>query len=156
MTQDLTSTIIDIANARPLRAMDGQSLWPQMTGADKPWTRPVIIEALIRGLRRTSKGFPPRITEFGIRTGRYKYVRYSQGTEELYDLARDPNELTGRQRDPRYAEIKRQLIVQWQRYVGCRVASCNAPLPPELQQNTATMRGQNSFALAAKARYYDR
>ena len=23
-------------------------------------------------------------------------------------------------------------------------------------QNTATMRGQNSFALAAKARYYDR
>jgi len=46
--------------------------------------------------------------------------------------------------------------VQWQRYVGCRVASCNAPLPPELQQNTATMRGQNSFALAAKARYYDR
>ena len=111
--------ILDIANAAPLPGMDGISLWPVMTGADRAWRRPVLLEALKR-LRRTSPGFPPRLSQFGVRTGRYKYVRYSNGFQELYDLRTDPNELTGLHRDPAYADVKARMVAVWKQYAGCR------------------------------------
>ena len=79
----------------------------------------MLLEALWR-LPRTSPGFPPRLSEFGVRTGRYKYVRYSTGTQELYDLRTDPNELKGLQRDPAHADIKARMVAVWKQYAGCR------------------------------------
>ena len=154
-TPDLTATILDLANAPTLPGMDGTSVWPQVRGPDQGWTRPVLLEALI-GVARTSPGFPPGVTEFGVHTGRYKFVRYSNGFEELYDLATDPNELTGRQRDPAYAEIKAQLMVLWEQYAACRGAACTAPLPPEFQLSPAQLRTQESYANWAKDVYYNR
>ena len=156
MTHDLTATLLDIANAQPLPGMDGTSLWPVMTGADRAWTRPVLLEALF-GLSRTSPGFPAGVTQFGVRTGRYKYVRYSNGAEELYDLTEDPNELTGRQIDPAYAEIKARMVALWVKYAACRgAATCAAPLPQDLQVDPATLRSQESNARRAWDLYYNR
>ena len=36
----------------------------------------------------------------GVRSDRYKYVEYSTGESELYDLRADPAELTSRHDDP--------------------------------------------------------
>jgi len=154
MTHDLTATLLDIANASSLPGMDGTSLWPVMTGADRPWTRPVLLEAKL-GMSRTSPGFPPGINQLAVRTGRYKYVRYSNRAEELYDLAADPNELTGRQRDPAYAEIKSRMVALWRQYAACRRTTCTAPLPEDLQVGTATLRAQDSNARRAWNRYYN-
>ena len=117
--------------------MDGKSLWPVLSGPDAAWDRPVLIEAWLSSLPRGVAGFAGGITEFGVRTGRYKYIRYSNGAEELYDLGTDPNELTGRQRDPAYADAKAQMLGLWRQYAGCRGAACNAPLPAELQTDTS-------------------
>ena len=51
---------------------------------------------------------------FGIRTSRYKLIRFYQFDEwEFYDLKQDPDELSNRYGDPKHAEtiarLKRQL-----------------------------------------------
>ncbi len=39
----------------------------------------------------------------------FRYIRYRDGTEELYDHRVDPNEHHNLANDPRYAEIKEKL-----------------------------------------------
>ena len=43
---------------------------------------------------------------FAVRGDRYRYVVYSDGEEELYDHANDPNEWNNLANDPAYQEIK--------------------------------------------------
>ena len=154
MTHDLTATVLDLAGAAPLEEMDGVSLRAVLAGEDEAWTRPVLTEAKMN-VPRTTAGFPAGITELGVRTGRYKYIRYADGFEELYDLATDPNELTGRQHDPAYAPIKRQLAEQWSRYVGCRTTACTDPLPPELQVTPDELREIDENFIRQKRAYYE-
>jgi arylsulfatase A-like enzyme len=40
-----------------------------------------------------------------IRTDRWRYIRYADGTEELYDHDHDPHEWTNLALDPAYREI---------------------------------------------------
>ena len=44
-----------------------------------------------------------------VRSERYRYIRYHDGSEELYDLERDPNEWTNRASDPELAAVKQRL-----------------------------------------------
>jgi arylsulfatase A-like enzyme len=44
-----------------------------------------------------------------VRDQRYRYIRYHDGSEELYDHREDPNEWHNRAADPELAEIKRCL-----------------------------------------------
>jgi len=61
---------------------------------------------------------------YGVRTASHKYVRYfgEDDAEELYDLARDPDELHNRAGDPGYVEVQRDLSRQaeawWRRTNG--------------------------------------
>lgn len=45
----------------------------------------------------------------GIRTERWRYIRYSDGAEELYNIQSDPNEWKNLASDKAYAEIKTSL-----------------------------------------------
>ncbi len=47
-----------------------------------------------------------------IRDERFRYVRYGDGSEELYDHEDDPNEWSNRAKDPKLAEVKERLA-QW-------------------------------------------
>ena len=40
---------------------------------------------------------------------RYRYIRYEDGSEELYDHDNDPNEFTNLRKDPNYADVKARL-----------------------------------------------
>jgi arylsulfatase A-like enzyme len=49
---------------------------------------------------------------FGIVTAGYKYVEYTTGEKELYDLTADPSELTNLASDPAHASLQSQLATQ--------------------------------------------
>jgi hypothetical protein len=55
-----------------------------------------------------------------VRTLRYKYVRWSYGGEELYDLLTDPYELRNRA----HAELMARLAAKAKRLRRCGGASC--------------------------------
>ena len=46
---------------------------------------------------------------YAVRNAAWKYVEYSTGEEELYDLVNDPYELNNVADQPEYAEIQAQL-----------------------------------------------
>jgi N-acetylglucosamine-6-sulfatase len=144
-TEDVTATILDLAGARPPHPADGVSLVPTFT-RDRGWTAPVLTEGrddagVFRVPRdRRTAGFDDVRTSIGIRTARWKYVRYDDGDGELYDLDRDPNELRSHFGEPAYAAVQARLQAVWLRYKDCQGAACSAPMPPDLQRTAARTR----------------
>ena len=51
-----------------------------------------------------------------LRTDRFRYVRYEDGSEELYDLKKDPNEWDNLSADPEQREILERLGREVARY----------------------------------------
>jgi N-acetylglucosamine-6-sulfatase len=144
-TQDVTATILDLADARPPRPADGVSVLPSVEG-DRGWRVPVLTEGtqadrvFREAARRSPPGFEDGRTTIGLRTPRWKYVRYNDGDGELYDLDRDANELRNRYGDPRFADVQMQLAALWERYKDCSGEACREPLPEDLQRDPAQNR----------------
>ena len=69
----------------------------------------------------------------GLRTERWKYVRYSTGEVEVYDLRDDPGELVNVAGRPELRRTERLLAREWRRLSTCAGDSCRAPLPPGLE-----------------------
>jgi arylsulfatase A-like enzyme len=81
---DLAPTIAAAAGVEA-PATDGESLLPLLDASASAWRRDFLIEHL--------EGTNPVTTYCGVRSARWKYVRYATGEEELYDLDTDPFEL---------------------------------------------------------------
>jgi arylsulfatase A-like enzyme len=81
---DITPTIADLTGVSLPGPLDGTSLVPALAGTGPIPTKGVLLEHL-------SMWFAPSYC--GLRTRRWKYVVYRTGTQELYDLRRDPYEL---------------------------------------------------------------
>ena len=92
---DIYPTLIDLCHLSAQQGLEGHSLLPQLkdTTAPRPWP---AITTHNRG-------------NHSVRTERWRYIRYADGTEELYDHETDPNEWTNRAGDPSLTEIKRDL-----------------------------------------------
>jgi N-acetylglucosamine-6-sulfatase len=119
---DLAPTILDLAGARASVPVDGRSLMPFATNTGRRSDRPIFLEA------NTIDDPSPGIPYAGLRTRRFKYVRYRSGELELYDLARDPHELASRHRDRSYRATRAALARALARYRNCAGAGCRAPL----------------------------
>lgn len=119
---DLAPTILELAGATPSVAVDGRSLMPFAQDPGMRTTRPILFEA--NSVDKPSIGIP----YVGIKTQRYAYIRYRDGEQELYDLARDPREVKSRHNDPRYARTKRALSDALARLRSCSGASCGEQL----------------------------
>ena len=50
-----------------------------------------------------------RFQDHAVRTDRWRYIRYADGSEELYDESKDPMEWANLAADSRYADIKTDL-----------------------------------------------
>lgn len=74
---------------------EGVSLVPLLKDPSASWDRPAL----------TTHGRG----NHAVRTERYRYIRYSDGTEELYDHAEDPLEWKNRAADPSLAAVKAEL-----------------------------------------------
>jgi arylsulfatase A-like enzyme len=60
-----------------------------------------------------------------LRSARWRYIRYHDGTEELYDTTRDPNEWTNLAGDPEYAGVKAKFAP--------RLPKTDAPPGPKME-----------------------
>lgn len=121
---DLAPTILEIAGAKPGRTMDGLSLLPAARGERRLPRRDVPLEAL----RPLFRFFTP-ITAFdvpyyGVRAARFKYVRWSFGESELYDLREDPHELDNLAQLPEYADVVARLEARAATLQDCAGAAC--------------------------------
>ena len=115
---DLAPTIVDAADARAGRVLDGRSLLPFLANPSRPLNRDLLIE---RG--------PGEDPYAAIRTARYLYVEYQSGAKELYDLDRDPYELESRHADPAYGDVRRDLAERLAHLRSCRGAACRTRAP---------------------------
>ena len=107
---DFAPTLLDFANAKPGRTLDGVSLLPTIRKPKKRPDRALEIEALaplFAGQIPVNAWDRPYT---GVRTDQYTYVVWTEtGEEELYDRAADPYQLNNVAADPAYAAIKAEL-----------------------------------------------
>jgi uncharacterized sulfatase len=79
---DVYPSILDLAGLPPVPGVDGASLRPLLADPSAAW-RPGALSF------RKAKAPPLAVS---VRTGRYRYTQWPDGSEELYDHATDPVE----------------------------------------------------------------
>ncbi len=92
---DIYPTLIDLCGLPAQSELEGHSLAPQLKDAKAPREWPAITTH--------------NAGNHGIRTEDWRYIRYADGSEELYDMQRDPNEWTNLAKDPQHAATKTAL-----------------------------------------------
>jgi N-acetylglucosamine-6-sulfatase len=110
---DLAPTIVDAAGATAGRVMDGRSLLAVIANPGMLLGRDLLVE---RG--------PGQGTFTALRAPNYFYAEYGNGEQELYDLARDPYQLSSRHADPAYAAIEADLAERLEHLRACAGLTC--------------------------------
>ena len=123
---DFAPTLLDAANAKPGRTMDGVSLLPT---ARKPKRRPDRVLEIEAPHPLFAGDFPQLAWDrpyAGVRTDRYTYVVWTEtGEEELYDREVDPYQLQNAAADPAYAGVKAALAAKLEKLDDCKGEACN-------------------------------
>jgi len=89
------STLCELAGVPVPEHVRGPSLMPLMKNGAAPWDHVAVCSH--------GRGNHAAIDK------QWRYIRYQDGGEELYDYRADPNEWTNRANDPALAEIKLKL-----------------------------------------------
>ena len=100
---DIAPTILELAGLKVPQEMQGHSLVPLLNGGNPEWRTDFLCEHLFEH---------PKIPKSeGVRTQRWKYIRYFEQQpvyEELYDLENEPHEAYNLTGNPKYAgELER-------------------------------------------------
>ena len=81
-------------------------------------------------LAEPSSARPAAISSYGegntsIRTQRWRYIRYEDGSEELYDHRADPDEWTNLANKPKHEKTKKKLaqMIPTNQHPGLKVQS---------------------------------
>lgn len=106
---DNAPTFAEAAGVTSL-ATDGASYLPLLSDSPTPWRSSFLMEHLYVYRKPTAAwDFP---SYCGIRTKDAKYLQYSGGEHELYDLAGDPYELENVADRPGYAALQSDLAAE--------------------------------------------
>ncbi len=92
---DIFPTLLELCGLPARNDLEGHSLSPQLRDANAQRAWPAITTH--------NQG------NHTVRTRDRRYIRYADGSEELYHLDQDPNEWTNLAADPRWEEEKRTL-----------------------------------------------
>jgi arylsulfatase A-like enzyme len=123
---DLAPTIVDAAEAQPGRIMDGRSLIPFARDRLLHSGRDILLETT---------------TYAAVRSPNWLYAEYVTGEQELYNIARDRDELSSLHNDLSFGRIKANLANRLHRLRGCRGASCRRGPDLFLASRTQRPRG---------------
>lgn len=91
---DLYPTVVDLCGLPSRKECEGLSLRPLLENAAAK--RPPAVIDYLRG-------------NHAVRNDRWRYIRYHDGTEELYDESADKEDWKNLAADPKYATIKTEL-----------------------------------------------
>jgi N-acetylglucosamine-6-sulfatase len=125
---DLAPTILDAADAKAGRAQDGRSLFGLFDDPGVQWGRELLIEG----------GNNQGLTFTALRNYRWKYIEHRNGELELYDLERDPDELTNVAADPALGPLRTAMAARLAALRVCAGRSCRAK--PALRLDAARRR----------------
>ena len=106
--QDVYPTLVELCGLTSQDQLDGQSLVPLLAQPDRERERPALT-TYQRG-------------NHALRNERWRYICYSDGTEELYDHESDPNEFHNLADHSEYDSVKEEFA-QW-------LPEANAPDAP--------------------------
>jgi arylsulfatase A-like enzyme len=123
---DLAPTITKVTGAQPGRVMDGRSLIPLAKDRLLQSGRDILLETP---------------TYSAVRSPNWLYAEYTTGERELYNLARDRDELNSLHADPRYDKIKANLAARLARLRLCKGSACRRG--PELSLASHLQRGRS-------------
>jgi arylsulfatase A-like enzyme len=113
---DLYATLAELCGSSPPSTVEGHNLVLLLKDPSAPWRYPVV----------TTHGR----NNHAVRSERWRYIRYRDGTEELYDHEHDPMEWTNLAGKPEHESVKKELAA-W-------LPKVNAPdVPKETSQSKA-------------------
>ena len=92
---DLSPTLAELCGLPALAQWEAKSFAKLVGDPEAEWDRPAI----------TTHGR----NHHSVRTERWRYIRYEDGGEELYDHEKDPLEWTNLAGDPQFSEVKEKL-----------------------------------------------
>jgi arylsulfatase A-like enzyme len=111
---DIYPTLIELCGLPPKEGLEGQSLVPLLKDPGAEWERPAL----------TTHGRE----NHSIRSERWRYIRYRDGTEELYDHDNDELEWTNLAGRAEHADVKQELA-RW-------LPESNAPDAPVAERKS--------------------
>jgi len=116
--QDIAPTLIQFAGGRPGPQVQGRSLLPLLSGKRSGWRKSLLVEYWAENAMPWLIG----MTYKAVRTGRYKYIRWVNRSrngelDELYDLDRDPYEISNVINRPAYRSVRERLRRELRRLV---------------------------------------
>jgi len=88
---DIYPTLVELCGLPPRSDLEGISLGPQLRDATAKRERPAITSH--------NQG------NHAVRSEHWRYIRYADGSRELYDMRKDPNEWTNLAGDPQLAGV---------------------------------------------------
>jgi arylsulfatase A-like enzyme len=88
---DIYPTLVELAGLPAKDELEGISLVPQLQDADAPRDRPALTTH--------------NHDNHGVRSENWRYIRYADGSEELYDMRQDPNEWQNLAGEPEQAGV---------------------------------------------------
>jgi len=91
---DMYPTLVELCSLPHKDGLEGHGLMPQLKDAKTKRRWPAITTH--------------NVSNHAVRSERWRYIRYADGSEELYDTLRDPNEWTNVVHEPKLAAVVRE------------------------------------------------
>jgi len=92
---DIYPTLVELCGLPAKGGLEGESLVPLLENPEAPRARPALTTR-----KRGSHA---------VRSERWRYIRYQDGSEELYDMETDENQWVNLAKDRGHAAVKREL-----------------------------------------------
>ena len=113
---DIAPTMVELAGGKPGAQVQGRSLVPLMKGRGRKWRQSFLMEYFNESAWPWIVGMSYK----AVRTERHKLIHWvhKDGVDELYDLARDPYEMTNVIGDAGYQQVHKGLVKELRKLVA--------------------------------------